>query len=474
MDDGDLLRSAEWIFANGWQTLKLYFMVGLPGETEGDVRAIGEVIRKVAGVARRHGKRNSVTASVSPFVPKPHTPFQWEPQIGREDIRERVRIIRSAVGRDRNIDVKFHSPEISELEGVFSRGDGRLSATILSAYRLGARFDAWTEEFRPDVWTGAFRETGIDPAEYRRERNPAAALPWDMVDAGIDRDFLLSEREKTRSGEATPDCRADSGCQACGACPAGLSNITYSPGPDLEEEAQPPVPVAESRSNDAFRHVVRIRYAKEGPARFLSGLEVQSLWGRSLRRAGFPVAYSQGYNPAPRLSFSHALPVGTESLSEFVEAEVRLPVSAAEIERKLPPCLPLGISLRDVRMVPPGSSRLSDFDLSCRYGILPVPPHRMPEEITPDRGNAAWHAFRASDGFSMIVEKEGNRSEINLQALVTNFLVNEDGLFITIVHGTGKGARPLDAAGAILGIALPARQFQAVKLSADLLPRRKG
>jgi radical SAM-linked protein len=474
MDEGDLLRSAEWIFANGWQTLKLYFMVGLPGETEGDVRAIGEVIRKVAGVARRHGKRNSVTASVSSFVPKPHTPFQWEPQIGREEIRERVRIIRSAVGRDRNIDIKFHSPEVSELEGVFSRGDGRLSATILSAYRLGARFDAWTEEFRPDAWAGAFRETGIDPAEYRRERNPTASLPWNMVDSGIDRDFLLAEREKTRSGETTPDCRADGGCQACGACPPGLANITYSPGPDLAEEAQPPVPVADSRGKDGYRHGARIRYAKEGPARFLSGLEVQSLWARSLRRAGFPVAYSQGYNPAPRLSFSHALPVGTESLTEFVEAEFRLPVSPAEIERKLPPCLPLGISLRDVRMVPPDSSRLSDFDLSCRYGILPVPPHRMPEEITPDRANATWRAFRASDGFPMTVGKEGSRSEIDLQSLVTNFLVNEDGLFITIVHGTGKGARPLDAAGAILGIALPARRFQAIKLSAELIPRRKG
>ena len=474
MADGDLLRSAEWIFGNGWKTLKLYFMVGLPGETEGDVRAIGEVVRKVAGVARRHGKRNSVTASISSFVPKPHTPFQWEPQIGREEIRERVRMIRSAVGRDRNIDVKFHSPEMSELEGVFSRGDARLFATILTAYRFGARFDAWTEEFRPDAWADAFRETGIDPAEYRRERNPAASLPWDMVDAGIDRDFLLSERRKTSSGEATPDCRVEGGCQACGACPDGLANITYSPGPDLGEEVQPPVPPAGSRSTDGHRHVVRIRYAKKGPARFLSGLEVQSLWGRSLRRAGFPVAYSQGFNPAPRLSFSHALPVGTESLSEFVEAEFRLPVSSEEIERKLPPCLPLGISLREVRIIPPGSSRLSDFDLSCRYGILPLPPHGMPEQITPDRVSAAWRAFLASDGYPMIVEKEASRSEINLQSLVTNFLVNEDRLFITIVHGTGKGVRPLDAAEAILGIVLPPRRFRAIKLSADLMPRRKG
>jgi radical SAM-linked protein len=474
MDDGDLLRSAEWIFANGWQTLKLYFMVGLPGETADDVHAIGELVGKVSAVARRHGRRNSVTASVSSFVPKPHTPFQWERQIGSEETKERVGIIRAAVRRDRNVEVKFHSPEISELEGALSRGDARLGAVILTAYRRGARFDAWTEEFRRDAWREAFREAGIDPAGYRRERDPADPLPWGMVDAGIDRAFLLSEREKMRSGETTPDCRADI-CSACGACPPGLSNITFSAGPGREEErkAHPQAPDAEPSSDGVFRHIVRIRYTKEGPARYLSGLEVQSLWGRSLRRAGFPVAYSQGFNPAPRLAFSHALPVGTESLAEFVEAEFRLPVPPAEVRKKLPPFLPRGISVGEARQVPPGAPRISDFDLSCCYAILPVLPHRMPEEITPERAEEAWQAFRASREFPMTVEKEGSRSEIDLKALVTNFLVNGEGFFITIVHGTGKGARPLDAAGTILGTLLPPDRFSAKKLSAELIPRRK-
>jgi radical SAM-linked protein len=476
MDDADLLRTAEWIFANGWQTLKLYFMVGLPGETADDVRAIGDLVRKVAAVARRHGKRNSVTASVSSFVPKPHTPFQWERQIGKEETRERVAMIRSAVGRDRNVDVKFHSPEVSELEGVFSRGDGRLAAALLDAYRRGARFDAWTEEFRPDAWREAFREAGIDPALYRAERDPSAPLPWDMVDAGIDRKFLLSEREKMRSGETTPDCRTEGMCGGCGVCSPGLANITYSPAPGREEggDADPPAPGESRRRTEGPGHILRIRYAKEGPARYLSGLEIQSLWGRSLRRAGFPVSYSQGFNPAPRLSFSHALPVGTESLAEFVEAEFRLPVSAADIESRLPSCLPRGISLREVRQVPPGSPRISDFDLSCRYAVLPVPPHRMPEEITPDRVEEAWRAVRASGTFPLMVVRGESRSEIDLIPMIVNFLMNGEGLFITIIHGTGKGVRPLDAAGAILGTSLPPHLYSVTKVSADLVPRRKG
>ncbi len=471
--DEELMRSAEWIFANGWQTLKLYFMVGLPGETAGDVAAIGRLAKRVATVARRHGKRNTVTASLSAFVPKPHTPFQWERQIAREEIEERVAIVRAEAARDRNIEVKFHSPAVSELEGAFSRGDGRLGGALLRAYRLGARFDAWTESFRPEVWRQAFSEAGLDMRDCLGERDTAQPLPWDFVDAGIDREFLLSERRKARSGEATPDCRSGE-CSACGACPPGLSNITYSAMTASEEGARSAEerPAAASTAPPG-RHLLRIRYSKEGPARFLSGLEMQSLWGRSLRRAGFPVAYSQGFNPAPRLSFSPALPVGTESLAEFVEAEFRLPVAASELERKLPAFLPEGIGGVSARHVAPGSPRISDFDMHCTYRIDPAAPSGFPKDATPSRAAEAWEKLAASESFPVDVIREETRLTIDIKPLVTKFLMNGDGLFITIIHGTGRGVRPLDAVSALLGTAFPADRFLAKKISAEPVPRRK-
>jgi len=473
--DEELLRSAEWIFANGWQTLKLYFMVGLPGEAAGDVAAIGQLAKRVASVARRHGKRNTVTASLSAFVPKPHTPFQWERQIGKAEIEERVAIVRAEVSRDRNVEVKFHSPAVSELEGAFSRGDTRLAGVLLRAHELGARFDAWTEAFRPEVWRQAFEEAGIDLRELLGERDPARPLPWDFVDAGIDREFLLSERGKARSGEATPDCRSG-GCSACGACPPGLSNVTYSSMTTSEEA----VPAAGKSAASAAaapamagRHLLRIRYSKEGPARFLSGLEIQSLWGRSLRRAGFPVAYSQGFNPAPRLSFSPALPVGTESLAEFVEAEFTLPVIASELEKKLPAVLPEGIGIVSARLVPPGGPRLSDFDIHCTYRIEPVHPSGFPEKATACRAAEAWETFAASESFPVTVPREETRLTIDLKPLVSKFLMNGDGLFITIIHGTGRGVRPLDAASALLGVTFAPDRFLPKKIAAEPVPRRK-
>jgi len=474
MGEDDLMRAAGFIYANGWQTLKLYFMVGLPGETADDVRAIGELVRRVASIARSHGKRNTVTASLSAFVPKPHTPFQWERQIGREEIRERVGIIRSIVGRHRNAEVKFHSPEVSELEGTFSRGDGRLAEVLLRAFRLGARFDAWTEEFRTDRWDEAFRESGVDPAEYRRERILSEPLPWDFVDAGVDREFLLRERERTRAGETTPDCRQDV-CSACGACPPGLRNITYPPSgePPAHPSTVDSGPGPEHPPEPAVRILLRIRYAKTGPARYLSGLELQSLWGRILRKAGLPIAYSRGFNPSPRLSFSPALPVGTESQAEFLEAEFSLPVSVSEAERRIPPCLPAGLSLREIRQVPPGSPRLSAFDLSCEYAIRPVPPGSFPEGMTPESAARSWERFAAAGEFRVPTGREGTGSTIDLRRIVTGFLMKDGGLFITIVHGPEKGTRPLDAAAALSGVALPPERFAVTKVSAETIPRGK-
>jgi radical SAM-linked protein len=470
--DDDVLKTAEWIFGNGWQTLKLYFMVGLPGETADDVRAIGALAGRVAGIARRHGKRTSVTVSVSAFVPKPHTPFQWERQIGREEIQERIRLLRDALGRNRHAEVKFHSPEISALEGVFSRGDDRLPGVIARAFRNGARFDAWTEAFRPDAWKRAFEEEEVDPLEYLRERDPQDPLPWEFVDAGIDREFLLSEREKARAGETTPDCRA-AGCSSCGACPPGLSNITY-PGrlgepavadEEPERAARPPAAAAQ-------RHVVRISYAKEGPAKYLSGLEIQSLWGRVFRRAGLPLAYSQGFNPLPKLSLSPALAVGAESDVEFLEAEFALPVPAADVPGKLAPHLPTGIRVTVASGVPPGSPRLSDFDIASDWSLRPLPPFPLPKEVTPELAEERLAAFRASDRHLLVLTREDRTSEIDLKPVVRTFGVNQDGISITIIQGTGKGVRPLEAAASLLGVPLSPERFLPRKVSAGLIPRR--
>ncbi|HEY5995809.1 MAG TPA: TIGR03936 family radical SAM-associated protein, partial [Candidatus Deferrimicrobiaceae bacterium] len=403
----------------------------------------------------------------------------WEPQISLAESQARVAIVKGTVGRDRNAEVKYNSPEVSELEGVFSRGDSRLADAIEEAYRRGARFDAWTELFSVQRWRDAFAACGIDHLRYLEGRDPEGApLPWDIVDTGLDPAFLRAERAKSATGEATADCRTGD-CTGCGVCGGGIANVTYRlPTPDpgsstrpvasSGDSALPPQPAPEQR------HVVRFRFAKDGPARYLSGLELQSIWARVLRRAGMPVAYSRGFHPQPRLSFSPALPVGTESDAEFVEAEFSLPVTVESLLSAIPPQLPSGIRLLEARRVPPLGPFISDFDLVCGYRIVPDPGTAFPEGLDASTVAAARAGFLAAETIPLVSEKEGKRSEVDLRKLVADFGFDDNVLSITIVHGTGKGVRPLDAVSALLGIALPPSHYSTRKVSAEPRPRLKA
>ncbi len=202
------------IFSRGWERVKLYFMMGLPTETGQDLDAIAEISQMTLKLARSLGrKRASVSVSVSGFVPKPHTPFQWERQNDIDELREKGRRIKSQV-HDRNISVNYHEPEQTYLEGLLSRGDKRLCDVIFRAWEKGACFDSWTEYFSLQRWIEAFDDCGIDPANYTRERGEAETLAWDFVDVGVSKGFLLRERHKAYNGELTVDCRT--GCAACG------------------------------------------------------------------------------------------------------------------------------------------------------------------------------------------------------------------------------------------------------------------
>jgi len=217
----DLFRGAEAAFARGWSHVKLYFMIGLPTETDDDVAAIADLAGRVSGLRRKVGKGPApVNLSVAPFVPKPHTPFQWEPMARLERIQEMRALLRSRL-RSRSVRLAFHQPERSFLEGVFARGDRRLGRVLIEAHRAGCRFDAWDETFDYVKWAGAFSAAGVDAADFvYRSRERDEVLPWSHVDAGVSPEFLWSERERALRGEFTPACGRGV-CHGCGVpgCP---------------------------------------------------------------------------------------------------------------------------------------------------------------------------------------------------------------------------------------------------------------
>jgi len=213
--EDDLVQTAEAAYSAGWDRIKLYFMLGLPTESDEDVEAIARLVHRVADIGRRHrGGRAKVHASASTFVPKPHSPFQWLPLADLDTVQRRQRLLHERLRR-RGVQFDWTEPRTTLLEAALSRGDRRVGAAVEAAWRGGAVFDAWGEHFKPALWQEAFAASGLDMHWYAsRQRALDEVLPWEHINVGVKREFLAAEWERATSGEPTPDCR--DGCQRCG------------------------------------------------------------------------------------------------------------------------------------------------------------------------------------------------------------------------------------------------------------------
>ncbi len=217
--EDDLMRAMGDAFEAGWSGVKLYFMIGLPGETDEDVVGIADLARKVSRLyysipKESRGKGLRLTISASSFVPKPFTPFQWEPQNTMEELKRKQQLLKQAMKGIRGAEFHYHTSDLSVLEAAFSRGDRRLSSVLEAAHALGCRFDSWDEHFRPQAWKEAFAACGLDPAFYaHRSRTTNERLPWEHVNMLVSTEYLQNELNKAMSGIITKDCRE--GCNGC-------------------------------------------------------------------------------------------------------------------------------------------------------------------------------------------------------------------------------------------------------------------
>jgi radical SAM family uncharacterized protein len=219
LTEDEILNTCAQAFEGGWNNVKLYFMLGLPTETDEDVLGIAELVYKVIqkwkeyATNKKRGLRVHVATAY--FVPKPHTPFQWEQQITPEEYLRRCRLLKSHF-YSKSIEYNYHAPDLSRLEAVFARGDRRLGPVIEEAVKNGAKLDGWDEYFNYSYWFDAMNTCGIDPDFYTtRGYGETEVLPWDTIDVGVNKKFLLRERRRAYEARITPDCRE--GCAGCGA-----------------------------------------------------------------------------------------------------------------------------------------------------------------------------------------------------------------------------------------------------------------
>jgi len=217
--EDDIMNTCRRAFEQGYTSVKMYFMMGLPTETDEDILAIGTLAQKIVDMyykleTRRKGKGVDISISLATFVPKPFTPFQWEPQIDRAEIERRQRLLKDSI-TSKKISLKWHDPNVSRLEAVMALGDRRIAPVIELAYKNGCRFDGWDESFKPDVWEESFKALGVNIDDYAyRKKDLDEKLPWDMINVGVTKKFLINENKKAHESITTPDCMSN--CSACG------------------------------------------------------------------------------------------------------------------------------------------------------------------------------------------------------------------------------------------------------------------
>ena len=475
--DEDVLESCGRAFAAGAKSVKLYFMIGLPTETDDDLRAIVDLAGRVARLAPRGA--GQITVSVSPFVPKPHTPFQWAGQSPRAEIARRNALLETQLARLR-VKVSLRRPEVSALEAVLGLGDADCAEALLAAWRDGARFDGWSEWFDADRWDRACAAAGVDTAALLAPRDPEAPLPWDGILA-VDPGFLREEWARALRGETTPDCRLEGQCAGCGACGPASGHVTAAPvAPDQAtvSAAVPPTPFdprnasRDDPSQERRRWTVwrnqapqrcwqRVEYTKLDAARFLGHLDFQRLFRLALRRAGVPMAYSQGFHPHPLLKFGPPLPVGVEGEREL--CDIALARSAPGWLAALNAELPAGV--RVVRAAPVGPN-LPEAVEACvgRADYRAVLPRLAPEGADGRALARRIAAFEAAAAWPWTRKREKGDVELDVRPLLV-----PGSLSFTSAEQGGDGALQFSLVRDASTAGLPPHEFLAA-LCGPLLP----
>ncbi|MCB9487899.1 MAG: TIGR03960 family B12-binding radical SAM protein [Deltaproteobacteria bacterium] len=483
--DEQIFEACRKAVARGWSQVKLYFMVGLPSETDEDLQAIVDLCFAVLKIMDTGRRRGNVNVNVGTFVPKPFTPFQWERQITPDEAKRRLHFLVNKTRHSR-VTVKGHDPKMSAIEGILGRSDRRMADAVELVVDRTGGFDGWTEHFSLDEWYRALRDTGLEPETILAGFEEDDALPWDGVDALIDKEFLLDERRVAYSRVLTEDCR-EGACTACGTCddeivnrlakdfaPATTTPVTFvarnglakepakEPAPETIEDAAAPAEKPKPAKRGSHRppernqpgrdhcYRYRVRFAKVGDMRFLGHLELMPILHRALRRAGLRIAYSQGFHQQPRVAFGPPPAAGIQSEAEYFDIYLIDELSEDEFLKRLRDAAPERLPFLEVTRVahtaPALFNAITGFsyraDLSPLFGA---------DLLDAARVAAAVDAFNAADSLPVHIVRKGKERTIEGKDILAEVSFDGANLLSLELRQTDTGSlKPVQALAALL------------------------
>jgi len=436
--EGDILGAVERAMEAGWMGVKLYFMIGHPTETEEDLEEMVSLVRKIRSIVVRYPGKRRATVSVSPFVPKAFTPFQWERQDPVQETRDKLAWLRQRL-KGKGIEFRHHDSAATTIEGLISRGDRETGRLIEDAWRSGARFDGWSEHRRFEVWEESLEKLGLDLDEAFRERDEAEELPWEVVNWRVDREFFVSERHASRAAATTEDCK-NAECSVCGACDFNTLENVFSESIVAEETESAP-----GLLQGLPGTTVRLRYRKGDAVRFLSHLDTMRELERSLRRVEVPILYTEGFSPRPKLSAGPPLPLGWTSEHEWLDVELAgdweeddLTDLLSNLNKSSAP----GIEFLEAAAMPTKPVSLNAGIVSTDYlARLPSPPF----EVTAGELSDSLQTFLKRE--TLLITRRGKKrsTEIDIRPMVRDLtVVGDNELLLRLTTVEGKTVRPTE------------------------------
>jgi len=434
----DIIDTVNDAFILGWQIIKLYFMVGLPTESEDDLTAIVDLVKKLKAVNWKNGRKGRINVSIATFIPKAHTPFQWSSQISLNESKRKITWLKKKLNMP-GIHLKWQNPEVSIIEGLWARGDRRLGRLLIDAYNRGCKFDGWSDNFRYRSWEASFLDKGIDIDFYTtRVRNMMEPLPWDHIDTMVSKEFLISEWKKATRGAGTTDCRKGD-CNQCGVC--DFENIEPKLFDDRKESAFKKV--VKNPNNHIGHKKLEISFSKLDQGKYFGHLEMVRIFLRAIRRAGIPVKYSEGFHPKPMISFDDPLPIGIEGLNEKFYLSVIGNVKPPLVTEELNKHLPKGLRILTSRLA---QEKPSDKTFSPAIYIV----------TKKDDGFDERKINRFIKGHELLstrTTRKGKTKTINLKEMVLKLsLLAHNRIKMTLKSEPGKTVRPFEVLENIFGL----------------------
>ncbi len=455
-----ILETLQLVLQNGWQLVKFYFIIGLPTEKEQDLQAIVDLVHKCRDMAKDY-KDVRFNISISPFSPKPHTPFQWEKQDAPEELERKSRLIRHQLSAD-NINVTWRDGYLSSLETVFTRGGRELGNVLEEAWKNGSKFDGWNEGFNWQIWENAFTKFNIHWKKYLKAISISVPLPWDHIDTGILKSFLQKEKFRAYEGKLSQDCQ-DYICLGCGLnrkefeqlvnCykkePPSTKSEKYTTSFDGFSAHELPPTVSYGRSVkkrqttiQPIKKKIRLRYSKIGLSRFISHLDVARLFDRAARRAKISLVYSQGFTPRPRMAFGPPLALGIASIAEYVDVEAEIGYEH-DIQMKLNQVLPEGIQILMQKIIYAKVPSLASIINRATYETF------LEDFELPYAWIQEWFS-QEKIVVERIVKEDVKKFEI--KPFINNIMLQENKLFVTLDAKEDRMAKITEVLDSLFGM----------------------